>query len=97
MDRVLDWWPPFQDIISGMANMEEAQKENDMEALHEQEEILRSHIVIRFLEKICELDRFSIYIFEDDGCIDQRIKYTKDIDIYSLVIRAMNYYTLYYV
>ena len=71
--------------------MKKAQKQNDMEAFHKQEEILRSNDVIRFLEKVCELDRFSIYLFEEDGLIKQRIKYTKDMDILPLIIRALDY------
>lgn len=92
-NRFLDWEPALNDILSGMLNMERAQEENDIETLHEQEEILRSNIVIRFLEKICELDSFSIYIFEDDGLIQQRVRYTKDMDILQLVVRAIDYDT----
>ena len=74
-----------------MSNMKEALKQNDMESFHEQEEMLKSSYVIRFLRKICELDRFSIYIFEDDEVIDQRVEYTEDMDIFPLVIRALDY------
>ena len=73
--------------------MMKAKENNDMEAFHVQEKILRSHIVIRFLGKICELNRFSIYIFENDGRIEQRIEYTKDMDIFSLVIDILGYDT----
>lgn len=48
---------------------------------------------MRFQRKIYELDRHSIYIFEDDKVIDQRIEYTEDMDIFSLVIHALNYET----
>ena len=53
--------------------------------------MLKSHGVIRFLRKICELERFSIYIFEDDEVIDQRIEYTEGMDIFPLVMRALDY------
>lgn len=93
LDQFLDWSPPFKYITLGRENMMKAKENNDMEAFHVQEKILRSHIVIRFLGKICELNRFSIYIFENDGRIDQRIEYTKDMDIFSLVIDILGYDT----
>lgn len=62
-----------------------------MEAFHEQEEILESNDVIRFLRKVYELDRFFIYLFDEDGLIKQRIKYIKDMDIFPLITRALDY------
>lgn len=54
-------------------------------------ENLKSNDIIRMLEKICQLEKFSIIIFEDDEIVGQRIEYTDGRDICSLICLALNW------
>jgi len=59
--------------------------------VNQQTENLKSNNIIKMLQKICQLDKFSIYIFEDDEIIKQQIEYTKEKDILLLVSEALKW------
>ncbi len=52
--------------------------------VNEQIEQVKNNSIVKMLQRICQFDSFSIYIFEDDERIQQRIEYTtkKDILVY---------------
>ena len=56
-------------------------------------EKLKSNVIVRMLQKICQLDKFVIYIFEDDEVIDRHIQYTDKEDDIELVRNAFNWET----
>lgn len=68
-----------------------ALKSNNYEEAEEWNEKLKADPVIKFLEKVCSLDKFSIYLFEEDGLISQRTEYTKDESILDLLSRLINF------
>lgn len=57
--------------------------------VNKQTENLKTNNIIKMLQKICQLDKFSIYIFGDDEIIEQHIKYNKEKDIILLVSAAL--------
>lgn len=54
-------------------------------------EALTSNNIIIMLQRVCKLDKFIIYIFEDDELIEQQIRYTNDKDILVLVSDALKW------
>ncbi len=56
-------------------------------------ENLESNNIIKMLQKICKLDKFIIYIFEDDKIIEQEIKYTFEKNILLLISEALKWET----
>ena len=90
VNRYLYYWNPMNDIVSYMYKREMALKSNNLEELEEWNEKLQADPVFKFLEKVCSLDKFSIYLFQEDPWIDQRIEYTKDKSIMELLSWALN-------
>lgn len=80
----------MNDIESYMYKREMALKSNNLEELEEWNEKLQADPVFKFLEKVCSLDKFSIYLFQEDVWIDQRIEYTKDKSIMELLSWVLN-------
>lgn len=91
VNRYLYYWNPMNDIESYMYKREMALKSNNLEELEEWNEKLQADPVFKFLEKVCSLDKFSIYLFEEDGLISQRTEYTKDESILDLLSRLINF------
>ena len=90
IDEYLDYCSAMNDIESYMYNREMALKSNNLEELEEWNEKLQADPVFKFLEKVCSLDKFSIYLFQEDVWIDQKIEYTKDKSIMELLSWALN-------
>ena len=90
IDEYLDYCSAMNDIESYMYKREMALKSNNLEELEEWNEKLQADPVFKFLEKVCSLDKFSIYLFQEDVWIDQRIEYTKDKSIMELLSWALN-------
>lgn len=59
--------------------------------VNKQIEKLESNNIIKLLQKICRLDKFIIYIFEDDETIRQQIKYTQEENILLLISSALKW------
>lgn len=59
--------------------------------VNKETENLKSNDIIKLLQNICQLDKFSIYIFEDDEIIEQQIQYTNEINIILVVIDALKW------
>ena len=90
VNRYLYYCDPMNDIESYMHKREMALKSNNLEELEEWNEKLQADPVFKFLEKVCSLDKFSIYLFQEDVWIDQRIEYTKDKSIMELLSWVLN-------
>ncbi len=90
VNRYLYYCDPMNDIESYMYKREMALKSNNLEELEEWNEKLQADPVFKFLEKVCSLDKFSIYLFQEDVWIDQRIEYTKDKSIMELLSWVLN-------
>ncbi len=90
IDEYLDYCSAMNDIESYMYKREMALKSNNLEELEEWNEKLQADPVFKFLEKVCSLDKFSIYLFQEDVWIDQKIEYTKDKSIMELLSWALN-------
>lgn len=90
IDEYLDYCSAMNDIESYMYKREMALKSNNLEELEEWNEKLQADPVFKFLEKVCSLDKFSIYLFQEDVWIDQRIEYTKDKSIMELLSWVLN-------
>ena len=90
VNRYLYYCDPMNDIESYMYKREMALKSNNLEELEEWNEKLQADPVFKFLEKVCSLDKFSIYLFQEDVWIDQKIEYTKDKSIMELLSWALN-------
>ena len=90
IDEYLDYCSAMTDIESYMYKREMALKSNNLEELEEWNEKLQADPVFKFLEKVCSLDKFSIYLFQEDVWIDQKIEYTKDKSIMELLSWALN-------
>ena len=90
VNRYLYYCSAMNDIESYMYKREMALKSNNLEELEEWNEKLQADPVFKFLEKVCSLDKFSIYLFQEDVWIDQRIEYTKDKSIMELLSWALN-------
>ena len=90
-------------MIFSKCRIHEAVDENEMplrimDGLHELEwdvnkerENLKSNNIIRMLQKICQLDKFSICFFEDDEIIERQIEYTNERNIVQLVVDVLNW------
>ena len=91
VNRYLYYCSAMNDIESYMYKREMALKSNNLEELEEWNEKLQADPVFKFLEKVCSLDKFSIYLFEEDGLISQRTEYTKDESILDLLSRLINF------
>lgn len=59
--------------------------------VNKQTEKLKSNNIIKLLQKICKLNKFIIYIFEDDEIIEQQIEYTHKTNIFLLVDEALKW------
>lgn len=90
VNRYLYYCSAMNDIESYMYKREMALKSNNLEELEEWNEKLQADPVFKFLEKVCSLDKFSIYLFQEDVWIDQRIEYTKDKSIMELLSWVLN-------
>ena len=90
VNRYLYYCDPMNDIESYMYKREMALKSNNLEELEEWNEKLQADPVFKFLEKVCSLDKFSIYLFQEDVWIDQRVEYTKDKSIMELLSWVLN-------
>ena len=90
IDEYLDYCSAMNDIESYMYKREMALKSNNLEELEEWNEKLQADPVFKFLEKVCSLDKFSIYLFQEDVWIDQKIEYTKEKSIMELLSWALN-------
>ena len=90
VNRYLYYWNPMNDIESYMYKREMALKSNNLEELEEWNEKLQADPVFKFLEKVCSLDKFSIYLFQEDVWIHQRVEYTKDKSIMELLSWVLN-------
>ena len=90
VNRYLYYCDPMNDIESYMYKREMALKSNNLEEAEEWNAKLKANPVIKFLEKVCSLDKFSIYLFQEDVWIDQRIEYTKDKSIMELLSWVLN-------
>ena len=90
IDEYLDYCSAMNDIESYMYKREMALKSNNLEELEEWNEKLQADPVFKFLEKVCSLDKFSIYLFQEDVWSDQKIEYTKDKSIMELLSWALN-------
>lgn len=90
VSRYLYYCSAMNDIESYMYKREMALKSNNLEELEEWNEKLQADPVFKFLEKVCSLDKFSIYLFQEDVWIDQRIEYTKDKSIMELLSWVLN-------
>ena len=90
VNRYLYYCSAMNDIESYMYKREMALKSNNLEELEEWNEKLQADPVFKFLEKVCSLDKFSIYLFQEDVWIDQKIEYTKDKSIMELLSWALN-------
>lgn len=90
-------------MIFSKCRIHEAVDENEvplriMDGLHELEwdvnkerESLESNNIVRMLQKICQLDKFSISFFEDDEIIERQIEYTNERNIVQLVVDVLNW------
>ena len=58
---------------------------------NEEREHLKSNCIIRMLQKICQLDKFSICLFEDDEMIDRQIKFSSEKNVIQIVSDALNW------
>ena len=90
VNRYLYYCSAMNDIESYMYKREMALKSNNLEELEEWNEKLQADPVFKFLEKVWSLDKFSIYLFQEDVWIDQRIEYTKDKSIMELLSWVLN-------
>ena len=90
VNRYLYYCSAMNDIESYMYKREMALKSNNLEEFEEWNEKLQADPVFKFLEKVCSLDKFSIYLFQEDVWIDQRIEYTKDKSIMELLSWVLN-------
>ena len=90
VNRYLYYCDPMNDIESYMYKREMALKSNNLEELEEWNEKLQADPVFKFLEKVCSLDKFSIYLFQEDVWIHQRVEYTKDKSIMELLSWVLN-------
>ncbi len=90
IDEYLDYCSAMNDIESYMYKREMALKSNNLEELEEWNEKLQADPVFKFLEKVCSLDKFSIYLFQEDVWIHQRVEYTKDKSIMELLSWVLN-------
>lgn len=59
--------------------------------VNKQTEKLESNNIMKLLQKICRLDKFIIYIFEDDEIIRQQIEYTHKDNILLLISTALKW------
>ena len=91
INKYLDYRNPINNIEYYIYEKEMALKSNNYEEAEEWNEKLKADPVIKFLEKVCSLDKFSIYLFEEDGLISQRTEYTKDESILDLLSRLINF------
>ncbi len=83
LDIVIDETQMVLKVINGLRELEWE--------VNNQISDLKTNSIIKMLQKICQLDKFSICIFEDDETIDQQIKYTKDKDILLLIRTALKW------
>ena len=90
VNRYLYYCSAMNDIESYMYKREMALKSNNLEELEEWNEKLQADPVFQFLEKVCSLDKFSIYLFQEDVWIHQRVEYTKDKSIMELLSWILN-------
>lgn len=90
VNRYLYYCSAMNDIESYMYKREMALKSNNLEELEEWNEKLQADPVFKFLEKVCSLDKFSIYLFQEDVWIHQRVEYTKDKSIMELLSWVLN-------
>ena len=91
VNRYLYYCDPMNDIESYMYKREMALKSNNLEELEEWNEKLQADPVFKFLEKVCSLDKFSIYLFQEDVWIHQRVEYTKDKNISELLSQLLDF------
>ena len=91
INKYIDYRNPINNIEYYIYEKEMALKSNNYEEAEEWNEKLKADPVIKFLEKVCSLDKFSIYLFEEDGLISQRTEYTKDESILDLLSRLINF------
>ena len=91
VNRYLYYCSAMNDIESYMYKREMALKSNNLEELEEWNEKLQADPVFKFLEKVCSLDKFSIYLFQEDVWVHQRIKYTKDKNISELLSQLLDF------
>lgn len=59
--------------------------------VNEQIEQVKNNSIVKMLQRICQFDSFSIYIFEDDERIQQRIEYTNEKDILVYIQAALTW------
>ena len=90
VNRYLYYCSAMNDIESYMYKREMALKSTNLEELEEWNEKLQADPVFKFLEKVCSLDKFSIYLFQEDVWIHQRVEYTKDKSIMELLSWVLN-------
>lgn len=70
-------------IVEGLNNLEWD--------INQKSEKLLSNPIIRMLQKISQLSKYSMCIFEDDKVIDQRIECADETNLIQLVIYALNW------
>ena len=90
INEYLDYQNPMNNIEYYIYEKEMALKSNNLEELEEWNEKLQADPVFKFLEKVCSLDKFSIYLFQEDVWIHQRVEYTKDKSIMELLSWVLN-------
>ncbi len=91
VDQFLDYRNPLDDIVFYMYNMETALESNDPDEAEDWNEKLKNNSVVKFLEKVCTLDKFSIFLFQEDMLVKQRIPFTKDKSILELILWVLDY------
>ena len=91
INEYLDYQNPMNNIEYYIYEKEMALKSNNLEEAEEWNAKLKANPVIKFLEKVCSLDKFSIYLFQEDVWVHQRIKYTKDKNISELLSQLLDF------
>lgn len=83
MEEAIDGVEIVLKIVDGLRELE-------WEVNNQKESLITNNIMM-MLQKVCSLDKFSIYIFEDDGIIEQQVNGTGEKNIFLLVSEALNW------
>lgn len=83
MEEAIDGVEIVLKIVDGLRELE-------WEVNNQKESLITNNIMM-MLQKVCSLDKFSIYIFEDDGIIEQQVNCTGEKNIFLLVSEALNW------
>lgn len=83
MEEAIDGVEIVLKIVDGLRELE-------WEVNNQKESLITNNIMM-MLQEVCGLDKFSIYIFEDDGIIEQQVNWTGEKNIFLLVSEALNW------